>query len=676
LTPALASWLLAVPYVLTAVGFLFVAWAAGGFAYLFLFDRTSNSEMSGWCNDILDPGLLLVLIRTAAGLALISWVGAILGLLGFFDLPALIALLLPIVVGGAVAANKFAPSHRPHLIREWIKLRHYFLSSTLIGKLFFLGLIIMFFLISLNAVIGALVPDMNHDPMWYHLPLPQQWVYDEKFTVYPSALQSAYPLAAESLFAIVFAAGGDVVLCSLLVAVCGLCFLSTLVTSAWASISTSESKSLNSLWGIGAVMGLCVPLMVPYVLIAPIQPKNDPVMLFWACTGTMILYVPLLGFKHVPTVGSWAVGGFLLGTAICAKPTVLNMIFFFFVFIVPLAFVTARLNRQKWVQLVVANVTVCVGAVLLAAMPWLLRGYLAHGVPLYPVGTSLFPLSASFLPLHNSLGKIQAVPGVGLEEWKGKVLRLGPRLLLGAQHGEKMVFIYLIAASLGLIVARGRWRWLAGTLFFHLTLIIGFEGAVEVFRFFAPSYCLAIPLVGLLVARGVSYLNSFLRFAVAGLVCLAAVGSLLEVQLRIAGMKTMSWKFRPVLSHEDVKEYSTHAEMGPLAADLKLVANHIGKEERVFLLGATYPFYLHRDTLWNDEVVKAGGVVDRWNAMTAVEAAAFLKQQRIDVVLHASGIDKVADGPVDELIAQERILVPVLLPEKLERKGWTLYRVR
>src|SRR5690606_23398151 len=81
-----------------------------------------------------------------------------------------------------------------------------------------------------------------------------------------------------------------------------------------------------------AVLVICVPLSTMYGLIAPIQPKNDIITMYWACAGTALLMLPVMAVRQPPALGWWIVGGFLLGTACSAKPPVLSMAFFVLIF--------------------------------------------------------------------------------------------------------------------------------------------------------------------------------------------------------------------------------------------------------------------------------------------------------------------------------------------------------
>jgi hypothetical protein len=186
-------------------------------------------------------------------------------------------------------------------------------------------------------------------------------------------------------------------------------------------------------------------------------------------------------------------------------------------------------------------------------------------------------------------------------------------------------------------------------------------------------------MVAWLVSTYARLMQPSTRIFTGTLIWLSLAGSVGWHQYRIATFKTMDWKFRPVLAREDVMAYASHAEKGWLVLDYPAIASQIDPSERVLLLRTPYPFYLHRNVLWNDEGIGDGGLADRWRKMTPAEAKRFLDNRRIDVVLVAA-ISEVYGEPAQEKLAADTLveaglLKPVRLPDHHTAMGWRLFRV-
>lgn len=677
MAPAIQSWLLAVPYLFTGFGFLFLAWAAGGYAYGLVCGRRSSLS-EPWYMNVTGAGSFLLMVRVAAGLALISWVSALFGVTGFFRREIVLPVLVPVIVGGMVAASRLALPHGPLLRRDRLNLGHDWITASRPEKWLTAAVVLWACALAVNAVIGALVPDMNQDPMWYHLSVPQQWLFDQRFAVYPDVMPSAYPLAVESLYATIFLLKVDPVLCSILVSFCGVLLFVAMASAASVALSSEPADVLRG-WGVAAVVGVWAPMLAVYGLIAPVQPKNDIVAMFLTFTGVMTVWLPLLGARQVPARGWWVVAGFILGTACSAKPPVLGITFLTMAFAAPLAMGYERRRERAFPRETVTGACVAVAAMLVAMAPWIYRGLTSHGLPFYPLGRSYFAVAPDYQPLINTFDDLHGIAGPRLLEWFRYASRLPERLSYAGANGEKGVFLFIAVSVIGLVAGRGRWRWFAAILAAHLLILVGMKGAAEVFRFFAPAYAVAAALVAWLVATYARQLQNRTRVLVGALVWFSLAGSVGWHQYRIARFKTMNWKFRPVLAREDVTAYASHAEKGWLVLDYPAIASQIDPAERVLLLRTTYPFYLHRDVLWNDEGIGDGGLADRWRKMSSREAKQFLDNQKIDIVVVAAITDPSGEFAQEQLVAdtlvEAGLLEPVKLPEQHELIGWRLYRV-
>lgn len=677
LDSSIQSWLLAVPYLLVGLGFLLMIWAAGGYFYALLCGRAA-SLADPWYTHAAGTGIFLFAVRIAGGVCLISWVGALFGVAGLFHRAVVLPVLVALIIGGKLVGSRYGYPQTPLLRRDRLDMGHDWITSPRSERWLCAGILLTACALAVNALIGALVPDMNQDPMWYHLSVPQQWVFAGRFEVYPNVMPSAYPLAVEALYAAIFLIEINPVLCSLLYVLCGL-MLFVAMAGASAAASTSSPPGFCRGWGVGAVVGIWMPMISVYGLLAPIQPKNDIITMFLTFTGVMTIWLPLLGARQLPSLRWWVVGGLILGTACSAKPTVLGIAFLTMLFALPLSAVYDRRNGGRFPRRTVVGMSAALGAMLLAMAPWIFRGLTSHGLPFYPLGRSLLPVSPEFRPLINTFDSLHGIAGPRFTDWLVYASRLPGRLAFAGANGEKGIFLFITVCLAGLAATRGRWRWFSLMLSANLLVFVGMKGSAEVFRFFAPAYVIATPLVAWLVGAYSSCVHRRQRLLVGTLLWLSIVASVGWHQVRVANFKTMRWKFRPVLSQEDVATYASHAEKGWLYLDYPAIRSRIDPNERVLLIGTPYPFYLHRNVLWNDEGIGKGGLADRWKTMSASQAEEFFASQDIDVVLvisppHSAG-ENWRDIATSEELATAGVLQPIKLPHSHEAAGWRLYRV-
>lgn len=677
LDPTVQSWLLAVPYLLVALGFFLMIWAAGGYFYALLCGRGA-SLADPWYTHAPGAGIFLFAVRVAAGLCLISWVSALFGVAGLFRSVLVLPVLVVLIIGGKLVGSRYGYPQAPLLRRDRLDMGHDWITSPRPERWLCAGIILTTCALAVNALIGALVPDMNQDPMWYHLSVPQQWVFAQRFEVYPNVMPSAYPLAVEALYATIFLIETDPVLCSLLNVLCGLMLFVAMAGAAAAAFASSRAGAHRG-WGVCAVVGVWVPMISVYGMLAPIQPKNDIITMFLAFTGVMTIWLPLLAARQVPHLRWWAVGGLILGTACSAKPTVLGVSFLAMLFAIPLSVTYGRRAGNGYFRQTIIGVVAAVAYMLLAMAPWIFRGLTAHGLPFYPLGRSLVPVAPEFQPLVNTFDSLHGIAGPRFTDWLVYASLLPGRLAFAGANGEKGIFLFIMVCLVGVVATRGRWRWFSLMLSANLLVFVGMKGSAEVFRFLAPAYVIATPLVAWLVGNYAGQMQRRQRLLVGALLWLSIVASVGWHQVRVASFKTMRWKFRPVLSQEDIAAYASHAEKGWLYLDYPAIRSRIEPDERVLLIGTPYPFYLHRNVLWNDEGIGKGGLADRWKAMSPSQAEEFFDSQNIDAVLVKSSPDPAGESNrnsgTSENLDAEGILQPVKLPDSHEENGWRLYRV-
>ncbi len=646
----LSSWLLALPY-LGAIGLcLALAWQVG---------RPALSYFTPALACFPGSGVLCLLLRIVLGLALLSFFGALAGATGNFHQFPVAALIIALVIL-SIVHWRMVPTPTGALRRD---LRHLVLSwrtASLPERIISTALVLCCVLLTINSIIGAMVPDMNHDPMWYHLTVPQQWVFDQRYHVYPNVMPSAHALAFESLYAMLFLVRIDPVLCSLLHATCGIMVI-TLMLSTGRIILTNHS---HAAWGPAAIAAIWIPAVAIYGILAPVQPKNDLGVMLWTFAGSMALWVPLL--TNTPaTKQQWAIGGILLATGISAKG-----------FVLPIAAIvflgaTFSLAQKTSLKTAIRHAALSLIAMAIIYAPWMWRGYSSHGLPIFPLGQNILPINPIFQPTVNAFEKAHTLGGNTPQPLLSHMINFPQYLLAGGKSGELAIFLVIIIALLGLALTKGPWRVYSTTLLLLVPLLAAGRGFPIAFRLMAPVYCLAAPLTAHLATQSMPRLSRQTRLIVAGLIPLTMWTSTAIKQINLGQTSTFRWAFRPMLSQKDVNTFASYSEHGGSYLSLSEVRKVIPVQDRVLVLGTTYPFYLHRDMLWNDEVVTEGGIQEAWLNMTTNQARHFVEAQQINWVLYAS---ETLDLSLAESLSEQAFFHQEQLPKSLSNNGWRLYR--
>lgn len=644
------SWLIAIPYLAVFGAMLGFSWLWGGWCLGLLMPKDGRSRRP----SVASPVFLLA-VQMATGLATVSYASAILGMVGAFNRTALSGAL---GVSAIASLGQWKRSLRvlrgatSEIARLFDAIRAAGRFEKALMLLVGAGALLFFY----SQLIGALVPDMNQDPQWYHLPVPQQWVFDGAFNTYPGVMPSLYPLAAEAVYASVFLWWLDPVICSLLVVCCSAIFLLALVGVLVGLTQETETSPV-----VAVAMALVGWVAVASVFSGtPMQPKNDAFVVMWLFLGSTILWLPVWKNGALPGFGAVCISGFLLATGASAKPVGLPLIAFQGLCLAVLWW--RRLPAYKLLPVWL----LAFGAGLL---PWVVRGLLGTGMPLFPLSILAGAVPPDFQPALDAYRAPMPKPD-GVVEWL-RHLQAIPRLFAeAANDGQFLLFLYVLISGLGLAVAPRVWKIYAVMLLFQLSLILASNNKV-VFRLLAPTYALVLPLAAALVPILAPRLRPpWRRWIAVGVVSLLYL-TVAHRQRLTAQMATFQWKFRPVLSRSDVARYASHAEMGWAFLDLIELQKVIDPRERVLVVGLRYGFYLHRSMLWNDEVVGDGGPQDRWRKATPEQALSYLADERIDVVLMPQNDPGV--GIAREL-SRGGLLSEVALAPDLQEK-WVVFRV-
>lgn len=565
---------------------------------------------AGWAAGGLAPALatgsraLDHALRLATGMAMQFFVCSVLGVLGLLWWPVALGVFL---LAGAAGIWRRPPGPLPRL--PWPAVGVLAIPAYLV-------------------LAGSLVPDMTQDSMWYHLSVPGQWALTGRLDAFPSVFPSAYPLAVESLYAVLIPVGGEV-LCS--------AFYGAGAVVLWLLILATAARVAGR--GAAAAAGaLWIPLLATFTL-APVPAGNDAIAGLLLFAGLVVLVLPVATGGE-DRAGGWLLGGFILGQALAAKPICIGYM--------PGLLAVAAISRRHPTHAV--KFAVLAGSAILASYaPWGVRGLLTSGVPLFPLGAGLFPVAEPFQPTLaaskslNALHEVSA-PGIAAALTSG----LFSKVRLALRSGDALYLLAPLVAITGAVVLPGRQRLWPLAMAAMMAPGIMIKGANEILRYASLCYPVGGVVLAACFVRVGPMLKPRARVAVAVLLGAAALGDYLSQQHRTASFRTVLWPYRPLLTETDRLAFAGRAEFGGAYLYLREVAKEIPVGDRVFLPDSPAPYYLGRRALWNDFSVLKGGVAERWRNFTAEEALAFLQEEELRWIVFSSSD---LAGPVEALVA-------------------------
>lgn len=292
------------------------------------------------------------LVRVAVGTGALGYVAFALGILGLLHGWLLLGVLL---AGGALAVRRlpgrFAAATRGRLLT----------GSGAGGRVFLgIGAAAAGF-----ALLGALLPEVEYDALWYHLAFPARYLQHARLVDIPWEHMSPTPQHVELLYAygLVF---GDARTAKLIHLGFGL------LAAAWAGLLAAHYVGRR--W---APLAAALFLTAPTVLWEMTTAYNELPLAFVG-TGAAAL---LLEWRRRPARHLLLLAGTLLGIGLAGK----HLAFFF---LAPLALYVllapapgaARPPRQR-----VAEAALLCGVALVVALPWYVRAWVYTGNPLFPM---------------------------------------------------------------------------------------------------------------------------------------------------------------------------------------------------------------------------------------------------------------------------------------------------
>ncbi len=568
-----------------------------------------------WLSDILWG----ILLRYGVGLSLLSALVIWSGLLGLLRRWFLLPIVGAMTAWGIYRAISFGSLHI--LITLFARKRIAWINKDVPGRMqkVALGVAgIWTLLLSLNILIGAMVPDFGQDAMWYHLAVPGQWALSGRADTLPSVMPSNYALTMEALYAGLLLIG-DEILCSLLYAQVTLALLWGLVIVALRFVN----------WRPGFIIAAAVmTFFATLCAIAPIGAGNDALSSLMLLLAFVILINGFRGDGHLLSTSYGFLAGFLLGTASAAKLVSIGycaLIMFFYL-------VGGIFSRQKFSQYV-RLIIILIAGVLAAYLPWAIRGWRGSGNPVFPLAANIFHIQSEYKDALISSGHLNSLYPVSWSGFK-EALEKGLRgKILFAMTGLDVLFgLVFISALFALTRKEIFWRIQGLLLLSFYGVFFLMKGANEVTRYFSICYPLAMPATVLMFREIFERLKPSLRGLLLAVLLGSAVFTYTKRELQVASFPTNQWRFHPVLTERQRRNYAAHAETGMLYLGFRQIQSLVRKDTYIFLPDCNYPYYLKRRCLWWDEVCGAKWRKS-WKEKGTMEVYDFLSHNKFDYIL-------------------------------------------
>jgi hypothetical protein len=380
-------------------------------------------------------------------------------------------------------------------------------------------------------------------------------------------------------------------------------------------------------WG-----GLGVAVLFPLLLgmsmaIAPIYALNDATTALFLLAGAWQFWRPMQEHR-VPDTREWILSGVFLASAVAAKIVVI-------LFAGPLVLfvILSLLMRHGWRQTVRPLIIFLLVAVL-CYLPWLIRGFIYAGNPLIHLFQDLLPVREEFEPvLRGYRREPRTFPfdADGLREAFTRGLWF--KAYSAAQLRDALFFIVPLAGLAG-AVARSHPLRSTGFAIIAAWLVLPFlHGYNELLRYYTICYVLAVPLLAIWFCAVAGRVRHDVMALVILVLLAASTYNYASRQLAWAGMRTVNWNFRPVLTESHRMEWTRHVENGSTYRLYHKLQPIIDEDALVLVADAPGVAYLRRRALWAD--YSCGNLIeDWWNGISAQEMHAGLRERGVDFVVY------------------------------------------
>ena len=366
-----------------------------------------------------------------------------------------------------------------------------------------------------TGLLGALLPEVEFDALWYHLPLPQAYLLAGRLVDLPNTFSSHYPKTVEMLFALGLAWNGPIT--------------AKLVHFVFGLLAVGATYRLARRW-LNRQYSLLAALAFLAVPTVHWELTTAHVDLAVICFVTLSLSDLVTCWDEPDDVGIHR-AGLMMGLALASKHSALLFLPGAMLLVVArslrmaaslssgegyrsiaadaVAWLKAGLRVQRWMK----PPLIFLGIVLVVPLPWYVLSWLATGNPVFPELSSVFGVRVDQWTEINEDGVRSFLLHFGVGRDVLTLLTLPWHVTVsGPQFAGSLGPVFLKALPLaGLVIltpgARGRGlRILAGWA------LLGTALWATPFSSFQLRYLLPVlPAVAVLSAAGLAWLTAVLR---------------------------------------------------------------------------------------------------------------------------------------------------------------------
>jgi hypothetical protein len=558
-----------------------------------------------------------IFFRYCLGLFILSYLIISLGLFGLIRVSILGPILLLLLIIGIFRAYRCGFFKRLSLIFRSVKpIKENLISQ--FGKATLYIVSLWLFLLSLNIFIGAMVPDFSQDSMWYHLSIPGQWIIRQNAWASPNIMPSNYPLAAESIYAGILLFS-DEILCSLLYSQVTLMLIFGMILAGFKYVKSSA--------GLLILISVIIFWATLHAVV-PICSGNDnfAALLLFAAYLFLMQYRDFFPQKRTAIIFFYT--GIFFGCAASAKLITIA-------FICPIVlfyFVEEILSHKKFNTLI-RNFFLILCGIILAYLPWAIRGIFSTGNPVFPLAASLFSTAEGYEITAAASMKLNSLYSLNLSGLREAFcVGLFQKINFAMTGSDILLGLIFTAGLIILIIEKKYWRLRAIMLLSLYGAFFIMKGHNEVPRYFSICYPVSVALLTYMFSVLIKNMKKGMRIFFVSVIILGSIFTYTKKQIRVASFPTIEWKFRPVLSKEDRENFALHAETGGLYSGFNEVSSLIKKDAYVFLPDCNYPYYLKRRSYWWDPVC-GPKMRPIWKKKSEEEAWEFIRKNKFDYIL-------------------------------------------
>jgi len=445
---------------------------------------------------------------------------------------------------------------------------------------YFIILLVLFIALVFVNMIGAMVPELAFDALWYHLTIPKIYLSNHSIFYIPGNLlyYSAMPRLGEMLYILPLASYGEI--------------LAKIVHLSFGLFTSLAIYKLSRKYFEKTVSILAVVIFYSNLVVS------------WQSTTA---YVDLIRsfFELIALWGfinwwetknkQWLVeSGVILGLAVSTK---IIAVFSLLIFSILIIFKNKSLSKKSIREILILNLTA-----LVIVAPWFIFAYIYTGNPVFPILTNLTP---SF-NLSQLVNPIRMVSGV---------------FALFTSSADPISPIYLILLPLILINFK--------KLKVITKLMLGYSLIALLTIFLIPTtdqarfYMPYLPAFSIVIASTITIVKNKSKQAIIGLIILLAIISFIY-------RSAASYKyFRYILRQESKEKFLStklNFSFGDFYDTDGFFAKKVKKDQKVLLYGfhnlyyVNFPFihssWVKKGDRFNYVAVQGGVAPDRfknWN---------------------------------------------------------------